>query len=319
MFKNLRKNYFRLFLCSLLLCCRLQAMEQLPASLLQSAEKMGTFKSLQDQIIEDFMCSWQSELGHDEFVNLGLTCTSYDRCLRATAKNRKPYLLELSPSRKIPLDLVTWHAYGSRADCKVIIDDSSSTESEKKLILGCIELSGSGQVRECFGSWGNFTMELPCKQKPFYDERNRLCFNACGWIPLVKDVMRYVTTVTIHKGTISETIQQGGIFKYELHFHPEDEPDHIIRTSLKRLLNFPYLLQAILSCTKKQQASSLWSKTNCYIYDLQDVLLPDNYKEFIECGTKLEDCDESVLIILKKALARHYEEQQEKLLKNADT
>lgn len=264
----------------------------------QCAEQ-GILKSINEQVL-DIVVANCSRFSHEDLMALGILCKSNDTYLRETSKKRKNYFLICMPMIETRYNSFQWHGYGSRADRKKIVNDDFSILTKKTLILERVELSYNGKIHSYYGNWSNFESELSYKPVPFYDADKQLCFFGVGWenVPgygKCGNVIRYSTRLKRDIMDIKNTQAIRCILCCCSFINNNKEAlctiidSYLNRIALCPMLEFPHLLKSILmhtSVEKRILPDDI--KDDCYLlYHSKDIVIPDNYKEFVQHESKI--------------------------------
>ena len=298
----MKKTTMKNILCAISICMFVAG--------IKSAES-GIFKSKENQIVEviglklqDFSQSNPTMFSHQDLMNIGLACAGLNKSLCASAGPRKKYVLNayISPEGEQSSVWfsgdVKWHSYGSRADYKKAIIN-------KRLSFGRLELGEQGMIKRYVRDGWNFDSELSYKSSPFYKSHKELCCFGLAWIQsrglsLCKRVVLYSACLTGHINPLSTNLPLECSLRYE----SKTEQYH---ESLIKLLNFPHLLKIILN----MPYDYFWNGYEYgYRFELENIILPDNYKECVESNE--EGCYKAFAELpekLKAALEKRYKEQ----------
>jgi hypothetical protein len=259
-----------------------------------------------------------AQFSHEDLMAFGLVCRGNDAYLRSTSASRKIPLLKIWASAKPEIiDYLKWHGYGTRAECKKIVTDPRSNITKKKLILARLEVLDKARVLEHCGEWSNFKLELLHKPIPFYNVSKKLCFFGYGWenatdLGLSVNVHCYeATKITRFEAAFSHVSGPSENNVCMLRFKKQNGEEE--QQTLYRFLEFRYLLEAILaSPSLKNYVSSVTKEKGnfYYIFQLDEVIIPDNYKTIIPCReylthTSFDDLPEELVCAINK----RYEEQ----------
>jgi len=276
----------------------------------QCAE-LGNLKSVDDQV-RDLIFADRSRFNHEDLMAFGLTCKSNDQYLRDTAQKRKNYFLILMPMVEERRNSFQWHGYGSRADRKKIVNDSLSFTTKKRLVLERLELSDNAKIHKYYGSWGDFESELSYKPVPFYSADKQLCFFGVGWenVPSYGqcgNVIRY--SIKLKRDIMDEENTQAircmlCCCEHENSYNKEP---------LCIVLEFPHLLKSILTCNSvEKRIVPHYPEDDCYlVYHLDNIVVPDNYKEFVQYRSEISyKTFDALPEKFKQAIIQQYEKQK---------
>jgi hypothetical protein len=267
--------------------------------------------------VHDLVLASPTQFSHKDLMAFGLVCRSNDAYLRSTSEPRKMHMLKTwSSARTAIVDYLKWHGYGTRAECKKIVTDPRSNITRKKLMLASLELlDDKGNVRECYGEWSNFDSELFHNPTPFYDDSKKLCFFGYGWenisdVSPCGNIQRYQAAKIVHN-ILTQVSWPSENNTCTLHFKKQNGEEE--QQTLYHFLEFSYLLEAILASPSFRNSVSSVTKGKgdfYYIYELDKVIIPDNYKTIIPhreyvTHTSFDDLPEDLVYAINK----RYQEQ----------
>ena len=286
----------------------------------------GCIKGIDEQV-KDIIFADVFRFSHDDLIVFGRTCHKNDDYLRSIAEHRKSYIMRRIISPKVIINFLQWHPYGSHAHYKKIMEDDSSSShiTQKKLVLGALELCQQGKINECFGEWSNFISELVNKPVPLYNQFNQLCLYGHGWENVLRggmseNIIRYTSAHVRHDNVVglksSGHTYAKNTLRCSLRFISKDLK---FEQPLVAFLHFPYALKAILNSsrikTRKHKGivfpDEIWG-VYC-VYDLKGVMLPDNYKEYVQSNTADIFCSsfDALPNDIPLAFAERYKQQKQ--------
>lgn len=293
-------------------------------SQVKTAENNSIIKSLDEQINDILFVHYLSRFNHQDLISYGLTCHRNNNYLYATAEKRKKHLSSLIIPR-ISWNSFQWHKYGSRADCRKVVENPLGNMTQQSLIISRIELLDEGRIDHHHGAWDNFAGELLDNPIPFLDSQRHLYAIGYGWSWVqknsneakAKNIICYKATHEIQTGPSRDGKVLENRYPCALQFSTNDGKSSSIM--LIAMANFPHLLKAILNSTKKEKIAITEGKNSRYVvkrsyqYKLAGVTLPLNYTESILQESSSTSYSSFSLLPgdLKAALEKRYKEQQE--------
>ena len=240
-------------------------------------------------------------LNHKMICSLGIN-KACDYLLKQTAPEIRKYLEEKIPKEffEAPADLpITWHKNGSGVG-KMTIVLSEITKYNKERYPVCrlqFAYFGASKMPECF-TMHSFDKVVPGLEQLRFNEEGNLYVHILHphyyWCGKEQQVAEF-TTIQGYDGIIFKV--------WNTALKVSDE-EGIYPYALSHLVSFHVLLKAILAAQHKR----LGFKGDDKLYDLKNVMIPDDYKTCVSHDEykSFDDLPE----ILRNAITARYAEQK---------